>query len=154
GISKRSNGSYDFSEIVKHPALRLPKDVLVENKKGRFTKKIEEVLRDDAIVDAGIQTVASLKEAFTTARYILWNGTLGIYEKGFVEGTEALAQAITESGVKSVVGGGDTLASISGLHLLDKFSFVSTGGGSMLDFLANEALPGIQALEEKQPERV
>jgi 3-phosphoglycerate kinase len=82
------------------------------------------------------------------SKFILWNGPLGNYEEGFSEGTKKLAEIISKANAKSVVGGGDTVAAIQSLGLLDKFSFVSTGGGAMLDFLANETLPGIQAMED------
>jgi phosphoglycerate kinase len=76
----------------------------------------------------------------------LWNGPLGEYEKGFTETTDVLARAIAESKAYSVVGGGDTVAEIERIGLLNRFSFVSTGGGAMLEFLAKGTLPGIQAL--------
>jgi 3-phosphoglycerate kinase len=65
---------------------------------------------------------------------------------GFVDGTRAFARAVAASRAHSVVGGGDTIAAIEELGLLSHFSFVSTGGGSMLDFLAYGTLPGIEAL--------
>jgi phosphoglycerate kinase len=80
------------------------------------------------------------------AGLILWNGPLGNYEQGYKMATLALAQMIAESKSESIVGGGDTLAAIQELNLFDKFSFVSTGGGAMLDFLATGTLPGIEAL--------
>jgi phosphoglycerate kinase len=90
-----------------------------------------------------------MTEIFSKSKFILWNGTLGAYEKGFTEGTESMAQAVSKSGAESIVGGGDTITAISKLGIMDKFSFVSTGGGAMLDFLANETLPGIEALCKK-----
>jgi phosphoglycerate kinase len=84
-----------------------------------------------------------------------------VYEKGFTEGTEKLAEMIAErtqgvgskeKGVRSIVGGGDTLAAIAKLGVEDKFTFVSTGGGAMLDFLAQGTLPGIKALEDSKVE--
>ena len=80
---------------------------------------------------------------------ILWNGPLGNYENGFTDATDAFARAVAASGARSVVGGGDTIASIENLGLLSHFSFVSTGGGAMLDFLAKGTLPGIEALDNK-----
>ncbi|HEX7651347.1 MAG TPA: phosphoglycerate kinase, partial [Candidatus Paceibacterota bacterium] len=77
---------------------------------------------------------------------VLWNGPLGNYEKGFVASTEALARAIAAGSAYSIIGGGDTIGAIEKLGLDDRFSFVSTGGGAMLDFLAKGTLPGIQAL--------
>ncbi len=71
---------------------------------------------------------------------------LGEFEKGFEDATEALAKAIASSSAYSVVGGGDTIAAIDPLKLSHHFSFLSTGGGAMLDFLALGSLPGIEAL--------
>ena len=76
----------------------------------------------------------------------MWDGPLGHFEAGFVEGTDALAALIASASGKSVVGGGDTITSIRNLDILDKFTFVSTAGGAMLDFLATGTLPGIEAL--------
>ncbi|MDO8590462.1 MAG: phosphoglycerate kinase [bacterium] len=148
GLSKHSEKDFGFADIIHSPKLILPKDVITENAGKKVTKKPTEILPGDNIFDAGPETVAMLAENLKTAKFILWNGTLGAYERGFTDGTEALAKAIAESGVESIVGGGDTLAAISKLNLNQKLSFVSTGGGAMLDFLANETLPGIVALEK------
>jgi len=80
------------------------------------------------------------------AKTVLWNGPLGNYENGFIEATDDLARAIAASHSHSIIGGGDTIAAIEKLGLFSKFSFVSTGGGAMLDFLAYGTLPGIEAL--------
>jgi phosphoglycerate kinase len=101
---------------------------------------------DEVILDHGPQTVALLATYAKKAKTILWNGPLGNYENGFTDATVGLARAIADSGAHSVVGGGDTIAVIDSLGLLEHFSFVSTGGGSMLDFLAEGTLPGIDAL--------
>ena len=74
-------------------------------------------------------------------------GPLGNYEKGYDEGTKELAHRIAESSKDSIIGGGDTVSIVSKLNLLDRFTFVSTAGGAMLDFLADESLPGIKALD-------
>ncbi|MBI2475790.1 MAG: phosphoglycerate kinase [Candidatus Taylorbacteria bacterium] len=147
GLSKHSEADFGFAGVLQSPKLILPVDVVAENAGKRATKKPAEVLPGDNILDAGPETLALLAEKFASAKFILWNGTLGVYEKGFAAGTEALAKAIVASSAETIVGGGDTLACISKINVLDKFSFVSTGGGAMLDFLANETLPGIEALE-------
>jgi phosphoglycerate kinase len=105
-----------------------------------------DVKPDEIILDHGPGTIALLDGIAQKAKAILWNGPLGNYENGFVDATNGLAQAIADSGAHSVVGGGDTIAAIEGLGLLPRFSFVSTGGGAMLDFLAQGTLPGIEAL--------
>mgnify|MGYP001574185704 FL=1 len=102
---------------------------------------------DIAAIDANSETIALIKEKVDISKFILWNGPLGNYENGYTEGTFALAKILAESGKEVIVGGGDTLAAIEKLKIVDKFSFVSTGGGATLDFLANGTLPGIKALE-------
>lgn len=147
GLSKHSEKDFGFADIAKNGKLVLPIDVVTEDRGKRVGKVVGEVSTHDQIMDAGPKTVEFLAEKMKAAKFILWNGTLGVYERDFTEGTEALAKAIAESGVESIVGGGDTLAAISKLKSIDKFSFISTGGGAMLDFLANETLPGIEALK-------
>lgn len=90
--------------------------------------------------------------AIEKSRTILWAGPLGMYEDDqFMQGTKEIAEKIAEvtqnKGAYSVVGGGDTVAAINKLGLMDKFSFVSTGGGAMLQFLAEGTLPGVEALK-------
>lgn len=134
--------------LLDHPKLLLPVDVMVRSPEGVSQKRPEEVGDNDTILDAGAETVRMLEAEIDRAAYALWNGPLGNYEKGFKEHTEAVAQALAKSGAYSIVGGGDTVSSIAELSLEGKFSFVSTGGGAMLDFLLDGDLPGISALEE------
>jgi phosphoglycerate kinase len=98
------------------------------------------------IVDIGTTTIRGLEEVIGKAKLIVWNGPLGFYEEGFTEGTRELLGLIAGARATSIIGGGDTVALINDLGMLNQFSFVSTGGGAMLDFLANETLPGILAL--------
>jgi phosphoglycerate kinase len=120
-----------IKKLLANPKLVLPVDSVIVN---------------DMILDHGAGTVALLADLAHKAKTILWNGPLGKYEDGYVGATNGLARAIAASGAYSVVGGGDTIAAIEGLGLLGKFSFVSTGGGAMLQFLADGTLPGIEAL--------
>lgn len=105
-----------------------------------------QIQSDEVILDHGPGTDILLGNLAARSKTIIWNGPLGNYENGFVGATDTFARAVVASGAHSVVGGGDTIASIEGLGLLPKFSFVSTGGGAMLDFLARGTLPGIEAL--------
>ncbi len=82
------------------------------------------------------------------AKFILWNGPIGYCEIGFCDATLAIAEAIAKSNAYSVVGGGDTVAAIPD-DLQMQFSFVSTGGGAMLDYLANGTLQGLEALKRE-----
>lgn len=107
--------------------------------------------KNNVIYDIGEETVKKLTEMARESKFIVWNGPMGnIEEADFDEGTKIIAQAIAASGVKTIVGGGDTVAIIDELGLIDKFSFVSTGGGAMLEFLAEGTLPGIEALKNEQ----
>jgi phosphoglycerate kinase len=104
---------------------------------------------DIMALDASSETLEMLSGKIKEAKFILWNGPLGNYEKGFVAGTVALARMLAESGAKVILGGGDTLAVIKP-EIKDQISthgFISTSGGAMLDFLANGTLPGIEALK-------
>ena len=118
------------------------------------------VEKNDTILDIGPKSLAELKEKIDNTKFILWNGPLGLFEKGFTEATEELAKMVAErtekgkvdgvSQVRSIIGGGDTLSAISKLGIEDQFTFVSTGGGAMLDFLTQGTLPGIEALENSK----
>jgi len=146
GKSVVDNEYLDISDMLSAKNLYLPKDLIVTD--GKETKIVEpdKVLPEDKIMDIGPETILELQAAISDSSFILWNGPVGNYEAGFEEGTLELAHRIAESGKDSIIGGGDTVASISKLHLEDKFSFVSTGGGAMLDLLVDETLPGIEAL--------
>lgn len=112
---------------------------------------IDSLKKDDAIMDCGMKTVELIKTEVDKAKLILWNGPLGAYETGYRASTLQLAEILadaTKNGAKTIVGGGDTIATIAELKLEDSFTFVSTGGGAMLDFLAKGTLPGIEALEK------
>jgi len=121
-----------LKKILSNPKLLLPIDSVIEN---------------GMILDHGPGTSALLADFARKAKTILWNGPLGNYEKGFTDGTDAFARAVADSGARSVIGGGDTVAAIEHLGILSRFSFVSTGGGAMLDFLARGTLPGIEVLD-------
>ena len=108
---------------------------------------VDSVVVDETILDHGPDTVDILSDLAKNAKTILWNGPLGKYEDGYSEATDAFARVVANSKAYSIVGGGDTVAIIERLGLLSRFSFVSTGGGAMLAFLANGTLPGIEALQ-------
>lgn len=98
--------------------------------------------------DIGEKTIKFFKEKIKKAKTIFWSGPLGkIEEKKFQKGTKEIAKAIAKSKAFSVVGGGQTVDFIRDLGLEKKFSFVSTGGNAVLDFLADGKLPGIDALK-------
>lgn len=148
GCSKTSAAAPGLERLLGEAKIVLPSDLVVRREGAVIAAAPDAVRKDDAIVDAGRKTSETLQRLVKKSGFVLWNGPLGAYEEGFSKGTERLAVALAESKGTSIVGGGDTIAVVSKLHLLHHFSFVSTGGGAMLDFLANETLPGIRALEE------
>lgn len=148
GVSLLSSSAPDLNTVANNPKCLVPEDVIVKNPEGEFEKKVIAVGKNDRIVDIGEHSLQTLEDLVGQARFILWNGPLGEYERGFAHGTLRLAKIIAESKAESIVGGGDSLAAIAKLHLADKFSFVSTGGGAMLEFLSKGALPGIEALKK------
>ena len=144
GISL-SDPSVSIENIPGRDRIKLPIDVMVKNGTGISIKSPSEIKADDTIVDAGPQTLSLVRDELVKARFTLWNGPLGNIELGFRDGTSHLARAIADSDGYSVVGGGDTVAALD-REVLSHFNFVSTGGGAMLDFLAEGTLPGIEAL--------
>jgi phosphoglycerate kinase len=101
-------------------------------------------------VDIGPKTVARYAEIIAKAKTIVWNGPLGVFEApAFAQGTLEIARAVAASGAISIIGGGDSIAAVEKAGVSEKISHISTGGGASLEFLANETLPGIEALEKK-----
>lgn len=103
-------------------------------------------------LDAGPQTLEEFKKVILNSKTILWNGPVGVFEmpafaKGTIEVGEAVAEA-TKNGAFSLVGGGDSVAAVKQFGLQDKVSYVSTGGGAMLESLEGKTLPGIAAILE------
>ncbi len=111
-------------------------------------EKLFYTVGDPSALDANEETLELIKEKAAAANFILWNGPVGNYENGYKEGTLGVAKILAESGKETIVGGGDTLAAIKELGIEDSFTFVSTAGGAMLDFLAKGTLPGVGAISE------
>ncbi|MDE0470654.1 MAG: phosphoglycerate kinase [Ekhidna sp.] len=140
-------------------------------KKGvRLFLPVDTVIADDFSNDANIQTVAVgeippqwqgldigpetvrlFSEVLESSKTILWNGPMGVFEfPVFAEGTDAIARAVvkaTENGSFSLIGGGDSASAINNLGYGDKVSYISTGGGALLEYIEGKTLPGVAALE-------
>lgn len=101
-------------------------------------------------LDVGPETQKLFREVILQSKVILWNGPVGVFEMSrFAAGTIALGEAIveaTEKGAFSLVGGGDSVAAAKQFGMADKVSYVSTGGGAMLEYLEGKSLPGIEAV--------
>ena len=145
GRSVISKETVDLRSIVSDPKVVVPSDITDE--KGLICNA-DQVSKDMKILDLGPKSIEELSVLIKKARFILWNGPFGQYENGYKQGTlkcaELLSQA-TKDGAHTIVGGGDTLAAIKEISG-PLFSFISTGGGAMWDFLAFGTLPGIVAL--------
>jgi phosphoglycerate kinase len=132
--------------------LHLPFDhVLVrEIKPGAANEVSTEIAADQIAVDIGPKTVEEYSKIIGSAKTIIWNGPMGIFEMPpFDKGTVALAKAVANSGAVSVVGGGDSEKAIKTAGVTDKITHVSTGGGASLEFLSGLELPGVTALTNK-----
>ena len=103
-------------------------------------------------LDIGKKTQKTFNKIINDSKTILWNGPLGVFEMdSFSTGTKVVADAVVETTKKggfSLVGGGDSVAALKKFNLVDKVSYVSTGGGAMLESLEGKALPGIVALSK------
>jgi len=103
-------------------------------------------------LDVGEDTISKFSEVILNSSTVLWNGPMGVFEmENFSNGTKAVAEALakaTQKGSYTLVGGGDSVAAINKYSLVDKVSYVSTGGGAMLEYLEGKVLPGIAAIIE------
>jgi phosphoglycerate kinase len=137
--------------------LELPVDVLVADKfeagANTRTVPVHEIPEEWIGVDIGEKTIAGFKKILSSAKTVVWNGPMGVFEiADFSRGTEVIARhlaEITPKGVVTIVGGGDSAAAVKKFDLEEKLSHVSTGGGASLEFLEGKTLPGVAALTEK-----
>ncbi len=130
----------------------------VDNKLGReYDENTESMFSDsDKIpddwmgLDIGPKTQELFANAIKGAGTVVWNGPMGVSEwKNFAAGTEAVANAVAESGAISIIGGGDSAAAVEKLGFADRMTHISTGGGASLEFLEGKTLPGIACLQDK-----
>ncbi|HCM67427.1 MAG TPA: phosphoglycerate kinase [Candidatus Kerfeldbacteria bacterium] len=113
------------------------------------TSAVGKVFEDEKILDIGPDTIKLFEKVLATAQTVIWNGPMGYFElPQFTKGTDDIARAVAGSGAHTVAGGGETIDAIRRLGLEKKISFISMGGGAMLDFLEAGTLPGIEVLRE------
>ena len=149
----------DCSEIIslaeqKNVNVFLPEDVVASNEfSNEGLKKavnIYNIPKGWQGLDIGPLTISKFEKIVTESKTILWNGPMGVFEMpSFEQGTLAIAKSVakaTSNGAFSLIGGGDSVAAIKKFNLQDEVSFISTGGGAMLESLEGKTLPGIKAL--------
>ena len=135
----------------------IPKDVVCGKEFSEFanaeTKSSTNVSSDDMIFDLGPKSIDVLCEILQNAGTILWNGPVGVFEfNQFSKGTERIANSIAESEAFSIAGGGDTIAAIDKFKIVNKISYISTGGGAFLEFLEGKQLPVVEILDSRNEE--
>jgi phosphoglycerate kinase len=145
--SSFADNSVDISEMITSDKIILPIDVI--NQHGDVLS-IDAIDSQDIILDIGPETEKLFETIIEHADTVFWNGPMGKYEDSYVAGSLAVADSIAKSDAYSITGGGDTAAIILEEDLGEKFDFISTGGGAMLEFLVKGTLPGIQAILEKE----
>ncbi len=138
--------------------LLIPKDVVAADQFSNDA--LQQICKADAIpdswmgLDIGPETINEFTEVIIQSKTILWNGPMGVFEfDNFATGTKEIALAIataTASGSYSLVGGGDSVAAVNKYNLADKVSYVSTGGGAMLEYIEGKELPGVKAISEEK----
>lgn len=139
---------------AKGVKIYLPEDSVVadkfDNEADRKVTSSHEVPDGFLGLDIGEKARKEFSEVIKNSKTIIWNGPMGVFEmSNFANGTKAIAQAVadaTKAGAFSLVGGGDSVAAVNQMGLSDEVSFVSTGGGAMLEMLEGKELPGIKAI--------
>ncbi len=138
-------------------AILLPTDIVVAKEVTRGAEHkivpVHKIPNSWSAVDVGPQSVAAFEAALESAKTIVWNGPLGVFEvPTFGDGTRAMARYLAQradDGATVVVGGGDSVAAVEELKLAERFTHVSTGGGASLEFLEGRELPGIAVLQDR-----
>jgi len=159
GNSKLEKDKLDLAGEILDKAKILNKEILlpidhivVENIDPNAKVEIvgENIPEGKIAVDIGPKTIALFEGKLKSAKTIVWNGPLGIFEMDpFSKGTQEIAKFISTLKATTIIGGGDTAAAVAKFKLEDKMTHISTGGGASLEFLEGKTLPGIAALSEK-----
>ena len=159
-IHKELAGVYAFLPLGKHVIDNISKtadfvivsgliakEIAEKNIKFQYPEKIIAPAGQLAVLDIDEESIKIFQKKILSAKTIVWNGPFGKFEDNkYGKGTLALAIAIIESRAFSVVGGGETVEFLAKQGMIEKFSWISTGGGAMLAYLAGDRLPGLDAL--------
>lgn len=140
---------------AKGVQLELPVDVVaavaLEADASHRTTKVAEIKEGEMALDIGPESAEKFAALISTARTVIWNGPMGVFEMdAFAEGTKLVAQAMANCSGITIVGGGDSVAAVKKMGVADQMSHISTGGGASLEFLEGKILPGVAAISEVQ----
>jgi 3-phosphoglycerate kinase len=158
GKSLLDSDSLEFCKsLLCDDKIVLPTDCVVapdfDNNAPRTTVKTTAIPTDQEGLDIGPDTIAAFSEIIKSAKTVVWNGPMGVFEmSNFAAGTNGVAEAMAEAtkkGATTIVGGGDSAAAVEQLGYADQMSHISTGGGASLEFLEGKPLPGVIALDDK-----
>ncbi len=159
GNSRLEKDKLDLAKSILEKAKSLKKEIVlpvdnlvVDNIDSNAKTEIvgEEIPEGKIGVDIGPKTIKLFEDKLKSAKTIVWNGPLGIFEMdAFSKGTQEVAQFISTLGAVTIIGGGDTAAAIAKFKLENKMTHISTGGGASLEYLEGKLLPGVAALTEK-----
>jgi len=169
----RAQGLAVGKSLVEEDKIELARQVLADAEKNKYnlllpldhliaakldaaapTRVVDGIVtpipEDEMGLDIGPETIAHYSKILASARTVIWNGPMGVFEVApFAKGTLAMAAALTHVDGTTIVGGGDSVAAIAQAGVQDKISHVCTGGGASLEFLAGKTLPGVAALTDK-----
>jgi len=167
----KAQGEPIGKSLVEEDKIELARQLLQEakNHKMKFLLPVDHVVADKIDANATVQTVSRIPanlmaldigpktadlfaKEVSSARTIVWNGPMGVFEVApFAKGTFKIAQAVAENaGATSIVGGGDSVSAVHAAGVADKITHISTGGGASLEFLEGKKLPGVEALTDKK----
>ncbi len=127
----------------------LPVDAMVENGMEAEPFPVEEITKDMKIMDIGPETIVRYKDILRNAETVIWAGPLGKFEKKpYEKGTLYIASFISGLYAKTLVGGGDSIAAMQKLNMMERMTHISTGGGAFVDFITKDKFPGVEALKD------
>ncbi|MDD2485655.1 MAG: phosphoglycerate kinase [bacterium] len=138
----------------KKVVMLLPVDVVITSELAEDAEThmvdIDKIPEDMMAADIGPETIRMFSDMIRTARTVIWNGPMGVFEmKPFAEGTRKIAEAMAECKGTTIIGGGDSAAAVEQMGYADQMSHISTGGGASLEFLEGKVLPGVAVLDDK-----
>ena len=143
------NISYCKTILSKYPdKIVLPLDILT---KDEIVRDIDSIEPDDIGYDIGPKTISLYQNILKNAKRVIINGPMGVFEDPkFSIGTKSLYETLASNNIETLIGGGDSAASVNALGFGNSFYHISTGGGATLEYLSGKTLPGIDIINEKE----